>query len=201
MITFCGIGITLLGILAITVVVRIPAVAARPPVPQAAASPSPSPVRELGPADGLPPSRPVTLEIPRLQVRTALLTLGRNADGSLEVPSAAHVQRAGWYRYGAAPGSPGPAVIAGYVDSAAGPAVFHRLGELVPGDHVTVLRRDRRVAVFRIDRVELVEQGGFPTRKVYGKVSYPGIRLVSIGGSSGRYPQRVIAYGRLVQST
>jgi hypothetical protein len=153
----------------------------------------------------MPPSRPVTLEIPRLKVRTSLLSLGRNPDGSLEIPSPAHVRQAGWYRYGAAPGAPGSAVITGHVDSADGPAVFHRLGELVPGDHVTVLRRDHRVAVFRIDRVERVDQGRFPTARVYGKVSYPGIRLISLGGgidaATGRYPQNVIAYGRLVRST
>jgi Sortase domain len=204
-ITLCALGIALLGTLAVTVVVRIPAVVTRASAPPAAASPSPSPVYKPEPAESMPPSRPVTLEIPRLKVRTELLSLGRNPDGSLEVPSAAQAQQAGWYRYGAAPGALGSAVIAGHSGSGTGPAVFSRLGELVPGDHVTVLRRDRRVAVFRIDRVERVDQGRFPTRRVYGKVSYPGIRLITLGGepddATGRYAQNVIAYGRLVRST
>jgi hypothetical protein len=203
MITVCGVGIALLAVLAVAVVVRIPAVATRAGAPAAVASPSPSPPYRPEPAETMPPSRPVSLEIPRLKVRTELLSLGRNPDGSLEVPSPAHVQQAGWYRYGAAPGSLGPAVITGHAESGDGPAVFHRLGELMPGDHVAVLRRDHRVAVFRIDRVERVDQGRFPTRRVYGQVSYPGIRLITLGGgdaATGRYAQNVIAYGRLVRS-
>ncbi|HEX2315006.1 MAG TPA: class F sortase, partial [Thermomonospora sp.] len=126
------------------------------------------------------------------------------ADGALEGPSETRVQQAGWYRYGAAPGSRGSAVIAGHVDSRTGPAVFYRLGELRPGDHVHVRRRDGRTAVFRITRVELVGKDRFPTRRVYGKVSYAGIRLITCGGgfdtTAGTYKQNVIAYGRLVRT-
>ncbi|WP_245974395.1 class F sortase [Thermomonospora umbrina] len=195
-------GIVLLGALAVTMVARIadslaPAAAPSRPV---ATPPSPAP----RPTTALPPSRPLTLQIPRLKVHSRLLSLGKNPDGSLEVPSETRVQQAGWYRYGAAPGARGPAVIAGHVDSRTGPAVFHRLRELRPGDHVTVLRRDGRTAVFRITRVELVDKDRFPTRRVYGKVSYAGLRLITCGGTfdptTGHYRHNVIAYGRLVRT-
>ncbi|MBA9001779.1 sortase domain-containing protein [Thermomonospora cellulosilytica] len=178
-----------------TTAVRIPLVATGSQA--VAAAPAPSPSTATPPAArAMPSSRPVRLEIPRLGVRTGLLTLGRGADGSPRTPPVSRPDRAGWYRYGAAPGSAGSAVIAGHADSAAGPAVFARLGELRPGDEVVVLRRDGREAVFAVERVERVSGDRFPVRRVYGKVSYPGIRLVAHGGAGD-----VIAYGRLVRST
>lgn len=154
-------------------------------------------------ARGLRPSRPVRLEIPRLGVRTSLLSLGKNPDGTLQVPSIDQVDQAGWYRYGAAPGSRGAAVIAGHIDSRTGPAVFHRLSELRPGDRVAVLRKDKRTAVFQIDRVARVPKSRFPTTEVYGDLAYPGIRLITCGGSFDRtahqYTENVIAYGHLVK--
>ena len=48
--------------------------------------------------------------------------------------------RASVFTGGPAPGETGPAVIAGHVDSRSGPAVFYRLGDLRPGDDITVER-------------------------------------------------------------
>jgi sortase (surface protein transpeptidase) len=45
---------------------------------------------------------------------------------------------AGWFTGGPMPGQLGPAVIAGHVDSRTGPAVFHRLRDLRPGDQIRV---------------------------------------------------------------
>jgi hypothetical protein len=52
------------------------------------------------------------------------------ADGAMQIPG--DFLRAGWFA-GTAPGQ-GPSVFPGHVDSRSGPAVFHRLGELRPGD-------------------------------------------------------------------
>lgn len=171
---------------------------ADPPAPSIVGTPVLTPP----PSRGLRPSRPVRLVIPRLKVRTALLSLGKNPDGTLEVPPAARAQLAGWYRLGVAPGARGPAVIAGHVDSRTGPAVFYRLGELRPGDLVQVLRRDRLTAVFRIDSVERVAKDRFPTKQVYAHITYPGLRLITCGGAfdqtTRQYTDNVIAFGHLV---
>ncbi|MBA9003310.1 class F sortase [Thermomonospora cellulosilytica] len=151
----------------------------------------------------LPRSVPLRLEVPRIGVRTSLMPLGKNADQTVETPPPSRVQEAGWYRLGPAPGSRGAAVIIGHVDSRRGPAVFHRLGELRPGDLASVVRADGRTAVFRIDSVERVGKDRFPTRRVYGDPGYAAIRLVTCGGrfdrASGHYTDNVIAFGHLLR--
>jgi len=83
---------------------------------------------------------PVGLRIPKIQVTTSLEPLGRAPDGTVEVPNRSDL--AGWYAPGPRPGDPGSAVILGHVDSDRGPAVFYRLGELRPGDQLTVSGAD-----------------------------------------------------------
>jgi len=78
---------------------------------------------------------PVRVAVPSVGVASSVLRLGRNADGTIEVPG--DWERAGWYRRGPRPGQVGPAVILGHVDSTSGPAVFFRLDELAPATRCT----------------------------------------------------------------
>lgn len=180
-----------------------PAATAAPPMPAPEASVPETAGTGTPGAAVLPRSAPVRLEIPRIGVRTPLMSLAKNPDRTVEVPPLSRAQEAGWYRPGAAPGSRGAAVIIGHVDTARGPAVFYRLGELRPGDRVNVARADGRTAVFRIDSVERASKGGFPTRRVYGDPGYAAIRLITCGGrfdrATGHYVDNVIAYGSLLR--
>lgn len=83
--------------------------------------------------DSLVPTR---VAIGEIEVDAEVIRLGLNPDGTLEVPS--DFSQAGWWSGGSEPGEPGPAVIAGHVDSHSGPAIFYRLRELTPGDVITV---------------------------------------------------------------
>jgi Sortase domain len=85
---------------------------------------------------------PVRIEIPAIGVSSALVRLGLNTDGTMQVPGDYGV--AGWFTGGPAPGDTGPAVIAGHVDSRSGPAIFYRLGALRPGDAIKIIRADGR---------------------------------------------------------
>jgi sortase (surface protein transpeptidase) len=143
---------------------------------------------------------PVRLEIPAIGVRTSLVTLGRNADGTVEVPGRWEV--AGWYSGGARPGQPGAAVILGHVDSARyGPAVFYRLRELRPGDAVIVWRQDGSRARFTVNRVASFNKSRFPTDQVYYPTVAPELRLVTCGGLFDRaarnYLSNIIAFATL----
>ncbi|MFI7703415.1 class F sortase [Nonomuraea sp. NPDC049480] len=153
----------------------------------------------------VPASPPVRVDIPEIGVRAKVMRLGLNPDGTLEVPPLSKADQTGWYERGAAPGTAGPTVIVGHVDTAAGPAVFSRLGELRPGDRVRVTRADGKIATYRLDALESVRKDAFPTLRVYGDVSYPAIRLITCGGdfdrSSGHYLDNTIAYGHLVSIT
>src|SRR5690606_4089468 len=84
-------------------------------------------------------SEPTHLSIPSIGVDTSLMALGVIADGSMEVPPGAYP--AGWYTGAPTPGELGTALLAGHVDWA-GPAVFHDLAALEPGDLIIVTRDD-----------------------------------------------------------
>lgn len=136
------------------------------------------------------------LQIPAIGVSTSLISLGLNADRSMQVPS--NFSQAGWYRYSPLPGDPGPAVIAGHVDSRSGPAVFYRLTELSPGDTISVRYADGRAVTFAVDRVEQHPKDAFPHDRVYGDTAGPELRLITCGGdfdrSQNSHRDNVIVY-------
>ena len=93
-------------------------------------------------------------------------------------------------------------MIVGHVDSVrSGPGVFYRLGQLRPGDTVRVARGDGLTVVFTVQSVERVPKAAFPTQRVYGPLAYPGLRLITCGGSfdrgSGHYRDNVVAFAYL----
>ena len=131
--------------------------------------------RAAGPAD-----RPVRIAIDSIGVSSLLESVNLDQAGSLQPPS--RWEEAGWYARGVVPGSTGPAVIAGHVDSVSGPAVFFRLRELRVGDQVRVTRRDHRVLTFVVDDVQSYPKAVFPTQAVYGPTPLPVLRLVTCTG-------------------
>ncbi|TYB45491.1 class F sortase [Actinomadura chibensis] len=143
-------------------------------------------------------SLPVEVAIPAIGVRAPLARLGLAADGSVQVPPAGRPDEAGWYDGGPAPGERGAAVILGHVDSAKGAAVFYDLGRLRPGDRVEVARADGRTALFTVESVERVRKDAFPSERVYGPLDYPGLRLVTCGGTFDRvkrsYRDNIVVY-------
>ena len=152
----------------------------------------------------LPPVRPVHLSIPVIGVSSGLIELGLSDDGTLAMPRPGpRYDHAGWYRGSPAPGSVGPAVIAGHVDSArAGPSVFFRLRSLQKGDVVTVTRADRLVVQFQVDTVVAYAKDRFPTALVYGDTKGSEIRLITCGGdfdrSAGHYLENTVVSAHLV---
>ena len=142
---------------------------------------------------------PVRIEIPRIEVASSLVRLGRAPDRTVEVPARWEV--AGWYAPGTRPGDPGSAVILGHVDSTLGPAVFYRLRELRPGDRVEVVRAGGSRIAFTVERVEQYDKRRFPTAEVYYPTLEPMLRLVTCGGAfnyaTGHYTDNVIVFASL----
>lgn len=174
------------------------------PGQQATRSPlpgSPSPVAQVqGPV--LPASAPTRIDIPAIGVASDLVDLGLNDDGTVEVPPLVKDSKAGWYRDSPTPGELGPSVILGHVDSAEyGPAVFFRLGDLRPGDQVSVARADGTVAVFTVERVASYPKASFPTLEVYGNTDRAELRLITCGGQfdpkSRNYLNNIVVYASL----
>lgn len=140
------------------------------------------------------------VEIPAIGVGTALEPLDLLADGTLAAPRDFDV--AGWFAAGPQPGQPGPAVVAGHVDSRDGPAVFYRLDEVAPGDEILVGREDGTDVRFRVTAVETYPKDEFPTDAVYGPVPGPELRLITCDGpfdrASRQYADNLVVYATLV---
>ncbi len=150
-------------------------------------------------------STPTQLEIPSIGVHSDLLKLGLNSDQTVQVPPNGRDSQAGWYKFSPTPGSLGPAVLLGHVDSAQyGPGVFFKLGALRPGATLTVTRADHTAAVFRVDRVVSYAKDHFPTLEVYGNTDHAALRLITCGGSfnlsTHSYERNIVAYASLVSS-
>ena len=142
---------------------------------------------EIGPGGRGPwlrRSPPVSVEIPAIGVHSKLLHLGKNANGTIAVPSlTARVSRAAWYKYSPTPGQIGTSVIEGHVDTYQGPAIFFRLGALRPGDRVVVRLADGVTAIFRVTGVREYLKSKFPAKVIYGPSNYAALHLITCGGA------------------
>jgi hypothetical protein len=175
---------------------------------QHAPQPSSAAAGALGPAGrGLALSRslPVWVNIPAIGVKSRLLRLGLNSDGTMQVPSlTTSADEAAWYKYSATPGQIGASVIEGHVDSYRGPAVFFRLGALHPGDAVDVTLADGVTAIFRVTGVREYLKSNFPGKSIYGATGYAALRLITCGGTfdyaTGHYLSSTVVFASLVSS-
>jgi sortase family protein len=165
----------------------------------AAAATLPAPTGPIAAAPRQGPAQvslPVALTIPSIGVQTSLVDLGLTASGALQVPQSTAV--AGWYTGSPRPGAVGSAVIAGHIDSRAGPGVFFRLSSLRPGDRIYVRRADSTLAVFQVTVVRQFPKDGFPASAVYGPTPDSELRIITCGGTfdhqMGSYLSNTIVY-------
>ncbi len=149
----------------------------------------------------LPASPPVSVRAATVGMQSPLVQVGLNPDGTIEVPVA--YDTAAWYRLGPIPGSLGPAVIVGHVDSYQGPGVFFTLGAMRPGAIIDVTRVDATVAHFRVDAVNSYPKNHFPTAAVYGPIDYAGLRVITCGGvfdqTTRSYESNTVVFASLVR--
>ena len=195
------------GLLAVGVGAAGLATSALSPVHAAPLPPRPAPIpapteRTVLPASlatGPQAARPTWLSIPSLGIRTRLIHLGVNSDGTLQVPSSTAV--AGWYTGSPPPGTVGSAIIAGHVDSRTGPGIFFWLRTLHRGDRIYVGRADGTMAVFTVTKIRKFAKDKFPTAAVYGPVPDAELRVITCGGifdrSRGSYLSNVVVFARL----
>ncbi len=158
----------------------------------------------IGPVVPLARSVPVRVVIPAISVNAPVAQVGRNADGTIQVPPLTDHDLAAWYKYGPAPGQRGAAVILGHVDAYSGLSVFFKLKYLRPGEKVYVALADGHEAIFAVDGAEEVPKAHFPTASVYGAVSYPGLRLITCGGGfntvTRHYLDNIIIFAHLINA-
>jgi hypothetical protein len=126
---------------------------------------------------------------------------GRVTDGA-NVPSRTRARTARWYENGPSPGEAGPAVIIGYVDTGSGSAAFHRIAKMGAGDRVKVIRKDGRVAWFKVDSVRRVARPSIPQERTMSRSARPELRLITCPGKPGQTrrddPGNTVVSGHLV---
>ncbi|TIH39318.1 class F sortase [Subtercola vilae] len=144
-------------------------------------------------AEGL---TPVRVQIPDIGVDSGLESLTRDQTGAILPPT--DFASAGWYKDGVVPGDTGPAVIAGHIDSAIGPAVFYTLSSLKPGAKVTVTLSDASTVTYTVNSELQAPKQQFPTDQVYGPTPDAQLRLITCGGvfddSYGHYLDNVVVF-------
>jgi sortase (surface protein transpeptidase) len=148
-------------------------------------------------------STPTRIEIPSIGVDSTLMGLGLDQTGAMQVPPGGFP--AGWYTGAPTPGEDGPAVIAGHVDWDGEPGVFFDLRNVKEGAAISVTRQDGTVAKFEVTRVSAFAKAEFPTELIYGSLDYPGLRLITCGGSfdesADSYDDNIVAFATLVGSS
>lgn len=169
---------------------------AQPDKPEAAAPKKPQ-------IQTLPPSAPVSIDIPTIDVSSGLHPLGLNEDGTLQVPDGELYNQAAWYDGSPTPGELGPSVIEGHVTSQGSvPSVFFDLGELGRGDTVEVSRKDGSVATFEVYATDSFPKDDFPKVAVYGNTEVPELRLITCGGDydpqARAHVDNIVVFAKLV---
>ncbi|MFC4910754.1 sortase domain-bontaining protein [Actinomadura gamaensis] len=134
---------------------------------------------------------PTRLLIPAIGLSAPLGRVGRDGAGAIPTPPRDEPDHACWLASGPSPGEPGAALVLGHLDTASGPAVFARLGELRPGEIIGVARSDGTVAVFRMIRAEQVPKRLFSEARVRLAGTVPELRLITC---AGRHDEKRHAY-------
>ncbi|MCI0384542.1 class F sortase [Streptomyces sp. CNQ085] len=150
-----------------------------------------------GGGDGVSAPEPVALSVPRLSLETRVQGVGVEDDGTVEVPRDAG--RAGWYRYGPAPGArAGSAVIVGHVDDRTGDlGAFAKLYGVREGDEITVGREDAPPLRYEVTAREVVDQDRLPD-EVFRRDGRPVLTLVTCAPpydrGNGGYQRNLLVY-------
>ena len=143
---------------------------------------------------------PVRIVIPAIGVSAPVIRLGRNSDGTAQVPRS--FADAGWFEPGPEPGEKGAAVILGHVDSYRGPGVFYRLPALRRGDRIKIVLRNRKSLQFVVTGTMQASKHRFPSKLVYRRTPGATLRLITCGGrfdsSTGHYVDNYIVFAWLV---
>ncbi|MFT4469414.1 sortase domain-bontaining protein [Arthrobacter sulfonylureivorans] len=154
-------------------------------LPESALIPDPAaiPVHRALPAaadEEAPP--PTRLMVAGTSIDLSVVAVGISAGNQMEIPDA--VDRAGWYRYGPAPGeAAGTAVIAAHVDTLSGLAPFSELRQLQPNTAITVERAEAEALTYRVTEVELMDKDEFDAATVFRRDGKPLLKLVTCGGT------------------
>ncbi|MFE3325669.1 class F sortase [Streptomyces sp. NPDC059176] len=180
------------------------AAAPAPPIPVIAVPPFPvpsPPAASPRPKIVLPRSAPTRIVIPAISVDAPFTDLSLNATGQLNAPPPNDANLVGWFKDGVTPGERGTSIVAGHLDTRTGPAVFVELSKLKPGNTVSITRKDKQTATFKVDSVETFSKAAFPSARVYNDAPTAELRVITCGGQYDKkakdYKDNVVVFAHL----
>lgn len=139
--------------------------------------------------------------IPKIAVEADIVPVGLEPDGKMTSPSKPF--ELGWYEFGAKPGEPGNAVLAGHFDGPDGsPAIFAQLHQIAFGDVIeyTTATGTHTYKVIKQDSYTLEEA---PMEEIFGKSDRKLLRLITCDGSwsmrDETYSHRLVVTAQLVE--
>lgn len=123
---------------------------------------------------------PIAVRIADLGLEATVLSVGVDENNEFAVPAADTV---GWYKYGAAPGSDGSAVLAAHVDYGGRAGAFFNLADLQPGETLEVEMADGSVLEYRVTNNQLYDKQELPADELFRKDGNPVLTLITCGGT------------------
>ncbi len=161
-----------------------PALAAEPPV--VVTTPAPDPNR---------------LQIPKIGIDARVQPVGKLANGNMATTIPTDVA---WYKYGARPGEPGNAVLAGHRDTRfTNNGVFHNLDMLTIGDDIYVIDGYGKEFHFRVIGKKAYDANSDDPKEVFGTTSGARLNLITCAGDwnprTRNYSDRLVVFTELAE--
>jgi LPXTG-site transpeptidase (sortase) family protein len=164
-------------------------------------SPLTSPIATVIPSPDIIRSRPTRLQIPTLNIDTAVEWVGEDEQGRMDVPVDAN--NVAWYQKGPLPGELGSAVLAGHLDTPTGPAIFAHLAELTAGDRIYLTDEQGLEQTFVVEEVDTYKDATFPLKYVFSRKDASRLNLITCSGTfdsqTKNYSDRFVVFARLVE--
>lgn len=146
---------------------------------------------------------PVGLRIEALDIDAPVGAYGVDRNGQMDVPN--NITEVGWYKFGAAPGESGSAVLAAHVDlRGPGRGLFWDLDTLNPGSAITVVYSDTSERTFEVVARSTYLKDELPVESLFSEEGPSVLTLITCGGgfsrSEGSYDSNVVVYAVPVET-
>lgn len=139
---------------------------------------------------------PARIIIPSIGINTTIEGVGVNEKGEMAVPSGTS-NTVGWFKYGAAPGQVGSAVLDAHVFAA-----FSKLKYVRPGADVYVITSQNQILHFVVNEKKTFALSTLAPQQLFRPTTRPDLNLITCAGSLTpdrlTYDHRLIVYATLV---
>jgi len=140
------------------------------------------------------------LQIPNLNLDTAIEEVGLTTDGNMAVPN--NYTNVGWFKQGPKIGQPGTAILAGHLNRGKDkPAVFWNLHKLKTGDYIYVADDTKPKQRFRVTATQSYDVAGAPLDKIFTGNEGTKLNLITCSGKWDKnqkdYTKRLVVFTEL----